>query len=667
MVLIVVTLLGSTRYSYAQNLGAMHDAIIKGDTTNNPTDTIGVNKKNRIKKPLNSYLFADSVKKTAIIEWNISLRDAGVKLVPMDTVLADFQKNYIFLKKSKAGVSSVGTLGGASMPLDYASRYDSYTNSFTNPYGDYFLTPETASFYNSKTSFTQFEYMTSGQRQYAEEHFFINHAQNISPSTSVDLYYRNNRKRGHYTNQRAINKNLSINFAHTGRRYSVFAGYINNIADIIDNGGVQNVGDVIDTTMNPSTVIPVNLKATNDIRGNQFYITQAYVIPLRGTLIDSTTNFNMVPSMSIGMSFNYSSYKKIYEDKKSDVGEYFDDWYLNSIQSRDSIHEKNSDLKFFVKYQPMNKFAPIGAITAGAGYTNEQYYNFKPQDYISPNVIDNKNSVYVYGALDGTYYQYLNWNAFTKYYPVGYRSQDLEFGGDINVNLGKITQPTKLKLSANISTTTPSYWSQNYTSNHYMWNNNFRKEFKMKYDFSFKMDKINLELGYTQTFEKDKVFYNAESLPEQFGSMVSVSSFFVRKDFEWKGINLQHKIVTQFTSDQKVAPVPLLALNLTYFYELPVVKNVLTIQVGVDGYFNTEYYGPGYNPALGQFYNQRETKLGNYPTLDIFMTGKWKKLRFILKMQNVSYGWFDTNAFQVKDHPLNRSMFTFGFSWNFYD
>ena len=648
-------------------MDSVHDNILKKDTLNTPLDTIGGKKKNRIKKPFNSYLFADSVKKTAIIEWNISLSDATAKIVPMDTVLADFQKNYIFMKKNRTGVASVGPLGGAVMPLNYADRYDNYENSFTNPYGDYFLTPETASFYNSKTSFTQFEYMTSGQRQYAEEHLFVNHAQNISPSTSIDLFYRNNRKRGHYTNQRAINKNLSINLAHTGRRYSLFAGYINNIADIIDNGGVTDITNVTDTTLNPATVIPVNLKATNDIRGNQFYITQAYVIPLRGNKMDSTTNLNMVPSLSVGMSLNYSSYKKIYEDTKTDVGEYFDDWYLNSSRSLDSIHEKNTDIKFFSKYQPLNKYAPISSITAGVGYTNEQYYNFNPQDYISPTGVNTRNSLYVYGGIDGNYYQFFNWKGYAKYYPIGDRNQDIEFGGNINVNLGDINQPTRLKFAAEISTTTPSYWTENYISNHYIWNNDFKKEFKMKYDFNFRIDKINLEIGYTQTFETDKVFYNALSLPEQCSTTVSVSSFFIKKDFEWKGINLQHRAQVQLSSDQKVAPVPLLALNLTYFYELVVVKNVLTMQLGVDGYYNTEYYGPGYNPALGQFYNQQDTKLGNYPTLDFFVTGKWKKLRFLLKMQNVSYGWFNTNAFQVKDHPLNRSMFTFGFSWNFYD
>lgn len=648
------------------------NGILVQDTTNmGPIDTLGGDKVAKPKKPFRSYLFADSVKKTTIFKWNINLDDATIKISDIDTTLNKFEKNYPFMKNHSVGAASIGTLGGAAIPFNYSSRYNSYSNSFSNPYGDYFFNPENVPFYNVKKPFTQFEYMTAGQKQYAEERLFVNHAQNISPSTSLDIYYQYSRKRGSYGNQQATNKNLSINFAHTGRQYTVFMGYIYNIANIVENGGIKDIGNIIDTTITeiPESAIPVNIKASNKISGNQLYLTQSVIIPLTGQKIDSTTNFNLIPTLSLGMSVNYSAYKKMYLDKKSNTGDFYENWYLNKTTTRDSINEKNTDLKFFFKYQPYNTYGEIGTITAGLGYSNEKYYNFNPKQFIVNSYAVEKENLYVYSSMNGGYYQFLRWNIYAKYYPTGHRSQDVKIGGNINLLFGKTKMPFKATLAAKFAAETPSYWAQNYVSNHFIWHNNFSKEINTQFDFNFRMDKINLEIGVTQSIDKNKIFYNEKSTPEQYLGTVSVTSLFLKKDFKWKGLNLQHRVNLQLSSNQQVAPVPLVAANITYFYDIPVVKNVLNIHIGIDAYYNTKFNGFGYNPAVGQFYHQSAIKLGNYPMFDVFAVGKWKKLRFILKVQHVNFDWYENNRnyIQVVDHPLNRLMFTFGFSWNFYD
>ena len=112
----------------------------------------------------------------------------------------------------------------------------------------------------------------------------------------------------------------------------------------------------------------------------------------------------------------------------------------------------------------------------------------------------------------------------------------------------------------------------------------------------------------------------------------------------------------------------MLSATATYFYEFSVVKNVLRLQLGVDAYYNTSYYGPGYNPATMQFYNQREVKTGNYLWMDAFLSGKWKRVRLLVKLQHFNYELFGGRRyFQTAHYPLNRRMLKFGVSWNFYD
>jgi hypothetical protein len=157
-------------------------------------------------------------------------------------------------------------------------------------------------------------------------------------------------------------------------------------------------------------------------------------------------------------------------------------------------------------------------------------------------------------------------------------------------------------------------------------------------------------------------------MPKQFGDNLSVTSFYARKDFTIKGLHLNHRVLVQLTSNEVVAPVPLVSAFLSYYYEFWVKRDVLRLQIGFDGRFNTSYYAPGYNPALSTFYNQREWKMGNYPYIDAFVSAKWKRMRIFLKYQHLNKGLFGNDEyFTVAGYPLNPGMFKIGISWSFYD
>ena len=154
----------------------------------------------------------------------------------------------------------------------------------------------------------------------------------------------------------------------------------------------------------------------------------------------------------------------------------------------------------------------------------------------------------------------------------------------------------------------------------------------------------------------------------QHSGNVSLTSVYARKDFRLGGLHLDNRVLLQWSTNQEVAPVPLLSAFLSYYYEFWVVRNVLRLQIGLDGRYNTRYYAPGYNPALSAFYNQREVEVGNYPYVDAFVMGKWKRMRIFLKYQHVNKGLFGNGEyFSAANYPLNPGMFKIGISWGFYD
>ncbi len=636
---------------------------------NAPVDSLSKKKERREKKPLSSYYFNDSTKRQNVFSWRHNPFNNNIEIIPIDTALYNFQKDYIFLRRENVGSAYLGQLGGASIPLNYFNRPHFQSFSFLDAYADYLFTPENVPFYNGKRPFTQLSFFMSGQTKRAEEQLRVIHAQNISPSSNINLNYRNNGTRGMYTNQRSKDKNLSLSFSHSGRKYSIHGGYLYNMGDIYENGGLTDDGQVLDTLIDLPQNLEMNLTdARNRFKGNTFYFTQSYGLPFRKLEEDET--LANVTTLFVGNSFEYTGFKKIYTDTKDKTAEdYYANWFINPNQSNDSIKENRMDLKFFAQFQPYNREGILGTIDGGLGYTMNSYYNFNLNQYLAPQEKNvKKNSVYVYANAEGAFKEYVKWNGSFQYYPIGYRSQDLSVDGNLTVSAKIRQHPVSLSFNVHYRLEKPDYWSEHYTSNHFMWDNSFNKENELRLGARLSIPSIGTEVGFTQSITDNKVYYNRLSIPVQYQRALSVTGIYLQKDFRAGGLHLNNRVLLQWSSAQEVAPVPLVSANATYYYEFNVVKDVLRLQIGLDGYYNTEYYGFGYNPALMRFYNQRDTKTGNYIWLDGFISGKWKRVRFLVKFQHLNYNLFgQRNYFQIAHYPLNRRMLKLGVSWNFYD
>ena len=715
-IIVVLVLFFSTNATFAQidyddRYGDLYENMTeeeiakKQQEIDENTDTLGGNKKFKPKKPFASYLFPDSMaKKSKIFAWKFNTLTNRVKLVPVDTMLAGFNQDYFFQANNESvGSISLGNLGAPTAPLAYHERITDYKLSFLNPYKEYLYSPNNVIFYNSKVAFTQFTYLTSGQKDRAEEQFRLTHAQNISPSTGFNITYRNNRTRGMYENQQSINKNFSFALNHTGERYTAHLGYVFNSGDMRENGGVENIGDIRDTIIDiPQNILTKLKDAKTRFKGNGFYFTQSLAVPLSGLkrtsslfdgleeYMDSIPEVKMTSLDSIrmirndlsggnnaltqrtmlffGTSVEYDSYKKIYSDTKAESNDYYENWYIDPTQTQDSIRENNLNLRFFTQFQPYDSNGALSLISAGIGLENNNYYYFKPDDYITGRAKDSKSSMYVYGDLEGKWKEYLAWDASVKYFPVGYRNQDLTLNGNLILGAKIKKKPSTLHLGFTLDIQSPSYWLNDFYSNHFKWSNNFDKEVRTQVEAKFKVNAINLEIGFNQLLSTKTIYFNENALPVQYDGALSVSSLYIFKDFVIGGLHLQHKALLQVSSSNVVAPVPLLAADISYFYRFTVVKDALDMEVGINGSYNTEYYGYGYNPATSQFYNQRGMEVGNYPLMDVFASGKWKRLRFLVKFQNVNHELFGgRNYFDVADYPLNRRMLKFGISWSFYN
>ena len=646
-------------------------------------------KEKREKRALESYYFADTVRALKNWKWNIDTHYNRVDIQPLDTTLSDWRIDYVFYRKG-VGDMALGGLGQSSQAVNWFDRRQDPDFIFARSYDAYTARIDNVPFYNAKTPLTNLMYLESGQKRYREEHFEIVHSQNISPSTSFNVNYKSRGTMGLYDWQRTKNHNLSVAVAHTGKRYSVHAAYMNNSIETRENGGVVGEWAIADTTFEMPSGVPMRLasaEAKNRYRNNAFFIKQAIAIPLQ-RVTEYDFSLADIPSVYVGHQLEYNTWSKVYTDKRATytnqrghyneetgkwepVGDltYYDDWFIDPQTSRDSISERLLSNKVFVQVQPWDRDGVVSTIDGGIGVDLHTYSYLNLENYLSGQMTkDKRTSWYIYGATGGKIKRYADWGFNIKYHPSGYRGGDLSLGADVTLRAFIREHPLILRGRFSQSLRTPSYWHENLFSNHYAWFNSFDKESETRFEVNFSVPDIALELGAWQGVIGNMVYYGNDCRVAQHSGNVSLTSLYARKDFRFAGFHLDHRALVQITSNESVLPVPTFSAYLSYYYEFWVVRDVLRVQIGIDGRYNTAYHAPTYNPALAAFINQREVRVGNYPYLDAFVSAKWKRMRILLKLQHLNDNLFGNGEyFQVARYPLNPRMFKFGISWSFYD
>ena len=58
----------------------------------------------------------------------------------------------------------------------------------------------------------------------------------------------------------------------------------------------------------------------------------------------------------------------------------------------------------------------------------------------------------------------------------------------------------------------------------------------------------------------------------------------------------------------------------------------------MNGFYNTEWNAPAWNPNLGVFYNQTTETYHNGPYFDVFLNAQWKRACIFIKYQNATAG-----------------------------
>ena len=624
---------------------------------------------------LETCAFSDTLYYKRILVWNSDKYFNSVIKTKLDTTFNDWYTEYPYFKED-VNASYLGTVGSAAQNYNYFKRRESEIAPFFSPYLTYTHTPEDMQFFNTKSPYTELAYWGTllSYREKEESSVKILHTQNITPALNLSLLYQQWGAAGLLENEKTNNRTFAFTGNYLGKRYVANGGYLHNKIIRTENGGVKDSGEVLDTLIDAKT-IAINLSnASNRLIKNTVFINQSYGIPIVFKKRKDTLALGDGTMAFFGHSGEFSTYSKFYYDNISTSATserefYNNNFYINPTVSSDSLRIMQLENRVFFRLQPWSNDAILSNIDGGVGYQLLNIYSFSPDALLSKNNNVIQNNLYVYAGARGQFRKYFSWNGFGKYQFAGYYQNDFEINADAKFSFYPFKDKSEgISLTARFSTSLkrPDYYSNHLYTNHYVWNNDFNKVAKTKIEGELDIPKWKMSAFFGYSIINNNLYYDTLGVIRQSESLINVMSAYLQKNFKFWYFHLDNQVLFQISSNQNELPLPMLSLHLRYYFEYELVKDAMTMQLGADATFNTAYYAPAYNPALGVFQLQTSEKVGNCPYIDVFANFQWKRACIFLKFTNANQGWPTSDYFSAFHYIKPKRAFKVGVYWPFY-
>ena len=725
-----------------------------------------------IPRILTSTYIPDSVRYTRMFAFNSNKYVNEYRPAKIDTTINEWYTEYPYAKED-VNATTLGPVGSATLYYNYFKRAPYEQFKAFEPYISWSYTPETMLQYNTKAPYTVLAYwgtLFNFQNQEEINVRFI-HTQNITPKLNLSFQYFGYQMGGYLVNENTHDKTLIVGGNYLGRKYVAQAGFIHQRVTRTENGGIRNLSDFRDTTID-TKAIPVNLSsAKNQLVRDIVYLKHSYGIPFRfgaskarkekeaalrelGHIADSLAvleNSSSVelgvnegimdeingvgspeqiqarrdsllalarrdryvrdsllaadtaliirrdsllailrapldsadaardsvrdgygPMLSFGHNFEMSFFNRMYTDKiTDDVGRNFYNnvFYLDPTSSNDSTRVFALENKVYVRLQPWARDAVVGHIDGGVGHLYQSIYGFSPSMYLSGNRNVNFNNLYVYALVGGKFRKYLEWGASGQYHFLGYYQNDFNIDANVAVSFYPFRNrkdPVTLRARFMTELREPDWYSQHYHSNHFWWDNSFGKTSNTVIQASVEIPKWKFDVSANYSLVKNMLYYDTLGIVRQHSDLMSILTVTLHKDFKVWWLRFDNNLMFQLSSNNDVLPLPMFSLHCRWYFEHDLVKNVLKMQLGVDGTWNLAYYAPAWNPALSTFQLQNREKIGSAPYIDLFANFQWRRITLFVKCTNVAMGAPSRDMFSAYGYIKPVRSFKIGIHWPFY-
>ena len=637
---------------------------------------------------LETWVLPDSLQYKRLIMWNLDRTFDDLKLVRQDTSF-----NYHFpdysIYRDDVNANWLGVSGSPAQSFNFLKRAEQDNAFFYSPYLPWTFTPENLPQYNTKTPYTELWYsgtLFNGQEK-EDLNVGVLVSQNFTPALNLTLGIYRYGAKGYLQNEETVNRTAHVGLNYLGKKYSMHGGFIYNHIERMENGGVidtdpkTGVNWIRDTTVD-SREIAVRLNNANSaVKRYTAFLDQNYRFQMSffkkkdtTARVDVDSLDRDVTSAIIGHSSEFSVHRRVYKDQltTATAKAFYPNNYLYPYVSNDSLRCLKLENKVYLRLQPWKSDGVVSKLDVGVADRFLFYSMPTPDMYLVKTKGMSRNTFYVYAGVKGQYEKYFDWNAQGHYNFAGAEIGGFHVGGNILFNLYPFRRARESPLSfvfhAETDLKTPDLLLQHYFSNHYKWDNDFKKVSRTNFSGGIEIPHWDMNVKFDYTLLGNYIYFDTDALPKQWEKPFSVFSLEARKDFTLWKFHLENRLLAQYSTNEQVLPLPYLSVNLRWYFQFTVVKKVMEMQFGINAWYTTQWYMQVYNPATGAFYNQFDSKYGDTPIFDAFLNIQWKRCCIYIKLENANMGWpmRSTDYFSAPHYIRAQRSVKVGIFWPFY-
>lgn len=280
--------------------------------------------------------------------------------------------------------------------------------------------------------------------------------------------------------------------------------------------------------------------------------------------------------------------------------------------------------------------------------------------------VKNQNSTVIGGMLTKQKGRYLRYNLKADLGVIGYNLGEFRIEGDVATSIRFAGKDATVKANAYIKNLKPTFYENFYRTKYMHWNHNFSDIKRVFVGGEINIPQTNTIISGGVENLSNYIYYDTQKQIAQTGKNIQVISARIDQKLKAGIFHWDNSVAYQLTSQKEILPLPTLSLYSNVYIQTKLV-NVLTVQLGVDANYVSEYYAQAYDPALLQFHNQDKTKVGNFPFLSAYLNLNLKNTRFFLMMYNLAEQAGSNGYFNTPHYPTAPRSLRFGLSWDFYN
>ncbi len=229
------------------------------------------------------------------------------------------------------------------------------------------------------------------------------------------------------------------------------------------------------------------------------------------------------------------------------------------------------------------------------------------------------------------------------------------------------------------SVSTPAFLPQAYRGSHDLWINNFGnvQGTELNGNLIYESEKFSIYPGMRFATFKNYIFFKEN--PDAVGQLVLPYQTSGYQTWVSPEVNLSLTLFNHVTlkgqgiythileNSDEAMQFPKLFVNAQLAFADIWFKGNFDFQAGVDTHWKSEYYAPGYDITVQQFYTQKRYLAPSFPVIDLFLNFRINHARVFIKYNNVLKLASPYANVPTPFYPGLRNIVDFGFDWTFFD